>query len=51
MAKQLTHEGSTSFWRGTYTTLCGITVPKAQTTNLWWSSTPTCPTCKKLKKK
>lgn len=47
MAKQLTHKGKTSgFFGGTYTTSCGISVPTSQTTNLWWSSKPTCPACK-----
>jgi len=51
VAKPLTHEGKTSWWRGTFTTLCGITVPTKQTENKWWSSTPTCPVCLAKKKR
>ncbi|MFD4195935.1 hypothetical protein [Amycolatopsis thermoflava] len=47
MAKQLTHEGTTSWWRGTFTAWCGITVPTNQTTKKWFASNvPTCPGCR-----
>ncbi len=49
--KQPTHSGTTSWWRGTFTSDCGITVPTKQTTWKFWSSTPTCPGCVAKRKK
>ncbi len=48
MAKEPTHEGTRSWWDGSVTTLCGLKFSEA--TRRWFATTPTCPTCKRLKK-
>lgn len=45
-------EASRSWWDGSATTLCGITIPKPNTIWFaWLSSKPTCPTCESAHKR
>jgi hypothetical protein len=49
-AKQYYHHGKTSFWSGTFRTLCGQVMPTKETRSAssWFVSV--CPTCKRLKR-
>lgn len=44
MAKDPVHRGKTSWWHGTYTTLCGITTPTSTTSWALFGG-PNCPAC------
>lgn len=50
MAKQFGHYGKSSFWTGTFRTLCGLTMPKSDTRSASTWTTPVCPACKQLKR-
>lgn len=44
-------EASRSWWTGTSTTLCGLTITKVTKSGYWWTGTRvTCPACKAIKK-
>ncbi|RAS58877.1 hypothetical protein C8D87_11747 [Lentzea atacamensis] len=44
-------EKSRSWWNGTSTTLCGLTITKVEKTGYWWTGTSvTCPACKAIKR-
>jgi hypothetical protein len=45
----IAHYGNSSWWDGTFTTLCGITIPSGQSRSAPLFPTK-CTTCKRLKK-
>lgn len=52
MAKPTIHaEKSRSWWNGSSTTLCGLTITKVTVSGYgWFGPTLTCPTCKAIEK-
>ena len=51
MGKDVVHATEKkSFWSGRITALCGLTAEAGTYTTLWFSSGPTCPSCKRIKK-
>ncbi|MGO1055711.1 hypothetical protein [Crossiella sp. CA198] len=42
-------EATRSWWNGSSTTLCGLTITKVEVSGGWWVSV-TCPACKAAKK-
>ena len=50
MAKQFGHYGKTSFWSGTFRTLCGQVMSTRETRAASSWLTPVCPACKRLKR-
>ncbi|WP_156077095.1 hypothetical protein [Saccharothrix sp. NRRL B-16314] len=48
MARQIMHRGKRSWWNGTVTTLCGLTLPGNTTEGVWFpalSGHKPCPAC------
>lgn len=52
MAREVMHvEKSRSWWNGTSTTLCGLTIAKVTASGYWWTFTSvTCPACKAIER-
>lgn len=51
MANPTMHlEATRSWWNGTSTTLCGLTITKVTKSGYWWTFTAvTCPACTAIK--
>ncbi|MBB4687230.1 hypothetical protein [Amycolatopsis jiangsuensis] len=46
-SKPLVHRGSSSWWSGTFTTLCGQKFPLKGSKNPWFTN-PRCPACEAI---